>query len=114
MTVGALQRRFARLVGHLILKVYAEGYECSLDWAYRPPECAEHLAKAGKGIRSSNHTKRLALDLMLFKDGEFLTDAAAYQWLGDWWTAQDPDARWGGNFTSRDAVHFSFEFEGVQ
>lgn len=114
MTLSQKQRRFAYLVAKLIEWAYAKGYEVTLGEAFRPPETAQMYAKQGKGIVHSLHTIRLAIDLNLFKDGEYLTRSEDYLPLGAYWESLDEDCRWGGRFTHPDGNHFSIEHEGRQ
>jgi hypothetical protein len=107
------QSEFARLVGKLILKAYDLGYEVTLGDAYRDPR-----VHGAMGVRKSySHPKsahkiRLAIDLNLFKNGEFLETSEDHRPLGEWWEKQHPMARWGGRFD--DGNHYSFEHEGVK
>jgi hypothetical protein len=70
----------------------------TLGEAWRSPEEAARLAKTGKGIARSLHTERLAIDLNLFKSGQYLFGTEDHRELGEWWEAQDALARWGGRF----------------
>lgn len=110
MTLGEKQRLFAKLFGNLLQYIYAQGYECTLDWGYRPPEVAAYYASLGIGIRSSLHTVKLAHDLNLFKDGVWLRSSEDHKPIGEWWESQHPLARWGGRFG--DGNHYSLEHEG--
>jgi hypothetical protein len=107
------QSEFARLVGKLILKAYDLGYEVTLGDAYRDPR-----VHGAMGVRKSySHPKsahkiRLAIDLNLFKNGEFLETSEDHRSLGEWWERQHPLARWGGRFD--DGNHYSFEHDGVK
>lgn len=114
MTLGEKQRRFVELVGKLIEWAYSNGYELTFSEAYRTPEQAALNAKSGSGISNSLHTKRLAIDLNLFKDGVFLTTTDAHRPLGNYWKTLDPEARWGGDFSKPDGNHYSLEHEGVR
>jgi len=69
----------------------------------------ENNGKAG-GIRNSLHSKRLAIDLMLFKDGVYLTNSEDYRPLGEFW--ESIGGTWGGRF--HDGNHFSCEHEGIK
>jgi len=117
-TLSEKQRRFTRLVSDLIAYAYAQGYELTFGEAYRTPEQAALNAKNGKGIANSLHTQRLAIDLNLFYQGEYLTDSAAYRPLGLYWEQLEPDCFWGGLFKDRqgnptpDGNHFSIGHEG--
>jgi hypothetical protein len=109
-TLGQKQRLFARLAAVLIAHIYETGYECTLDWAYRPPEVAAMYAAQGKGAKASLHTSRLAVDLNLFKDGVYLSDTESHRPIGEWWEQQHPLCRWGGRF--KDGNHYSFSHGG--
>jgi hypothetical protein len=107
MRLGDKQRLFALLVGKLILEAYYQGYQLTFGETWRSPEEAER-----RGFANSNHTRRLAIDLNLFKDGEYLTRTEDHQELGEWWEQQHELCRWGGRFN--DGNHYSLEHEGVQ
>ena len=109
-TLRQKQSRFAYMVALLILQCYQRGYEVTLGEAHRSDAEAERLAKAGKGIANSVHRNRLAIDLMLFKDGKYLTTTEEYREIGQWWKAMG--GTWGGDF--KDGNHFSFEHQGVK
>lgn len=115
MTLGQKQRLFTRLVGQLIGWAYANGYELTWGEAYRTPEQAALHAAAGKGISNSNHTRRLAVDLNLFVNGEYRTDSRDHEPLGLHWEAMStPELQccWGGRFG--DGNHYSVEHLGVK
>lgn len=108
MTLGERQRLFSKLVAKLILHAYDLGYELALGEAWRSTATARLMAEQGKGIATSLHCERLAVDLLLFKDGTYLTRSEDYAPLGTYWKTLHPDARWGGDFKSRpDGNHFS-------
>lgn len=108
------QSRFVRLVGLLIEYAYANGYELTFAEAYRTPEQAELNSKSGRGIGNSLHTQRLAVDLNLFKDDEYLTKTEDYLELGEYWESLGKDCAWGGRFKRQDGNHFSIEHNGVR
>ena len=113
LNLGSKQSLFARLVGTLIAKIYADGYECTLGEAWRPPETAELYKKQGKGVARSLHTERLAIDLNLFRNGIYLMKTEDHEPFGTWWEAQHELCRWGGRFKGRpDGNHYSLEHEG--
>lgn len=114
MTLGEQQRLFPPLVAKLIQFAYEQGYELTFSEAYRTPQQAAFNAKVGSGISNSLHIKRLAIDLNLFKDGDYLTDSEAYRELGDYWKTLHPDAAWGGDFSKPDGNHFSLAWQGVR
>lgn len=113
MTLREKQSVFARRFANLISHAYDMGYECVIGEVYRSPEEAERLANADKGIKNSLHTVKLAGDLLLFKNGKYLTKTEDYQPLGEWWEAQstaDAVCTWGGRF--KDGNHFSITHQG--
>jgi hypothetical protein len=108
MTLRERQSLFVRLVADLIRYGTERGFEFTFGDAYRSPEQAAAYAEAHKGIRNSLHSDRLAIDLNLFRGGDYLSDSAAYEPLGKYWKSLHPDARWGGDFIERkDGNHFS-------
>jgi hypothetical protein len=114
MTLGQKQRLFTRLVGDLIRFAYDTGFELTFGEAYRTPEQAALNAKSGKGIANSLHGMRLAVDLNLFKHGQFLTDSEAHRPLGDYWKSLHPDCCWGGDFSKPDGNHYSMQYGGIK
>jgi hypothetical protein len=100
-----------KLLPRLIDKAHELGFELTLGDGYRDPRVfGKPGVRQGYGESNSCHKIRLAIDLNLFKDGEYLTTTEAHKPLGTWWEAQDIDARWGGRF--QDGNHYSFEHEG--
>ena len=98
-TLGQKQRRFAKMVAALIAKAYELGFEVTLGDAYRDPRVHGNMGvKLGYGRANSCHKLRLAIDLNLFKDGEFLEQSSDHEPLGTWWEKQGTDYRWGGRF----------------
>jgi hypothetical protein len=112
-TLGQKQRRFAKMVARLIDKAHELGYEVSLGDAYRDPRVHGNMGvKQGYGHSRSAHKIRLAIDLNLFKDGDYLEQSSDHEPLGEWWEKQATDARWGGRFN--DGNHYSLEHNGVK
>lgn len=111
-TLGEKQRRFTRLVGLLIAWAYANGFELTFGDAYRSVAQAKLNAAAGKGIISSLHCERLAIDLNLFRHGDYLQASSAYEALGAYWESLGADCAWGGRFSKPDGNHFSIRFGG--
>lgn len=112
-TLRQKQSRFAVMVAQLIAQAIILGYEVTLGDVYRDPRTNGKLGeKVGYGHPKSAHKLRLAVDLNLFKDGEFLGGTEDHRVLGEWWELQGADHRWGGRFN--DGNHYSFEHEGVK
>ena len=114
MTLGKKQELFARLFGEFIVWVYDQGYALRLGEVHRPQVTADHYASIGKGIRNSAHTRKLAADIFLVKNGKVTWDTADYEVLGSHWEGLHELCRWGGRMKNRDAVHFSIEHGGVK
>lgn len=110
MTLHAAQALHVKLVGQLIAFIYAAGFELTWGEAFRTPQQAQWDAAHHTGIVNSVHCDRLAVDLQLFKDGVYLTDPTAYKFAGEYWKTLDPSCRWGGDFTTVDADHFSLQW----
>jgi hypothetical protein len=55
-------------------------------------------AKRGIGIKDSQHCKKLAGDLNLFKDGVYLSNTWEHKPFGEYWMTLNPDNRWGGDW----------------
>lgn len=110
MTLREKQSLFVQLVGHLIARAYATGYELTFGESYRTKEQAEYNARKGTGIANSLHCARLAVDFNLFRDGLWLNASEDFEPLGVFWEGLNPLCRWGGRFG--DGNHFSLEHEG--
>jgi hypothetical protein len=110
-TLGQKQRRLVRMVGQLIAWAYANGYELTFGDAYRDPRLHGPVGKRAHGsysAASSLHKQRLAIDLNLFRDGEYLSRTEDHQPLGEFW--ESIGGSWGGRFN--DGNHYSIEHEG--
>jgi hypothetical protein len=108
VTLGEKQRKFTRMVADLIVFAYDLGYELTFAEAYRTPEQAALNAKAGKGISSSLHLDRLAVDFNLFRNGKYLTKTEDHRALGEFW--ESIGGTWGGRFN--DGNHYSLSHGG--
>lgn len=134
----ANQAQFTLMVAKLITFIYAQGYTASFGEAYRSNEQSEinalgnsgraklislliaegyvGLATAlednvGNGIAKSAHTSRLAIDLMLFRHGNYLRQSQDYAFAGKYWE-EELGGTWGGHFN--DGNHFSVPYKGVR
>jgi hypothetical protein len=108
MSIRQQQSIFARNAAHLIEWCFRNGYEVTLGEAHRPQWVADEYAKQGKGSTQSLHIDRLAIDLMLFRDGAYLTKTDDYRRAGEAWVAIHEMNRWGGNWKKlKDGNHFS-------
>jgi len=107
--LGTKQKYFVRMLADLILFAYERGYEISLGDAYRDPRVfGIPGTKKSYSAANSLHKSRLAIDLNLFKDGEFLQNTSDHKELGLFWEAIG--GTWGGRFG--DGNHYSIEHNG--
>ena len=102
MTLGQKQRKFTLMVGRLINEAYERGYELTFGDAYRD-------SRVEYGHPDSLHRKRLAVDLNLFKDGEYLIDGAGHDDLHDFW-----DLLGGSERIADDLNHYSLAHGGMR
>lgn len=133
-----LQIEFGRCLQVLMAKILSEGYGYTMGEGHRTPEQAAINSlplidrkaiqatlestypvlgaaiggSTSRGIKNSVHTKKLAQDLSLFKDGVFCEKAEDYLQFGVYWKTLHPAARYGGDFDDSD--HFSFEYKGTR
>lgn len=112
MTLGEKQELFMWLLPRLLDKAHEMGYKIRGGDLFRDPRVHGAIGeKKGYGHPRSGHKNKLAIDLLLFKDGVYLTATEDYRPLGEWWEKQHLFSRWGGRFN--DGNHFSFFHEGV-
>lgn len=104
MRLREQQSLFARLLAELILWVYDQGWELTLGEGQRDDRRGH--------MRNSLHYERLAQDLNLFVDGEYIRDGEHPAWraIGEEWESKHPLAAWGGRFG--DANHVSLQRGG--
>lgn len=114
MRLSEKQQVFTATLGKFLVWCSEQGYNIVLAEVFRTREQAEIYAAQGKGIKNSLHCLKLAADMFRFIDGRPTWNAEDYRVLGDKWKSMHPLARWGGDFKGRDAVHFSFEHNGVR
>jgi len=115
MTLSEKQQKFTVLVARLILWGETKGYKFTFGEAFRTVDQAAINAKKGIGIKNSLHTKRLAVDLNLFINGQYQTDGSAHKPIGEYWeslSTPEYTCCWGGRFG--DGNHYSIEDGGVK
>lgn len=94
-TILEKQFDFTLMVAKLIDFAYSQGYTLTFGDAY---------AKTGHSPNSF-HYQRLAVDLNLFKDKQWLRDTESHRVLGEFW--KSIGGTWGGDFKSPDGNHYS-------
>jgi hypothetical protein len=96
------QWRFARMVPILILAAHGMGYNVTIG------EVERH-ASATHGHPKSTHRVRLAIDLHLFLDDQYLTDGTGHHELHNLW-----DSLGGAKRIAGDLNHYSLSHDGVR
>ncbi len=112
MRLGAKQELFARLYAHHLVWLHDRGYETRLGDVW-----------AREGHRKgSNHYKKLAADINLFRDGRYLSKTSDHLESGEMWESRHELCRWGGNWDKDDhpgepgeddGNHYSLIHEGA-
>lgn len=87
MSLRNRQSKFVKAVGLLITYAYHQGYEITFGDTY--PGKFKHR-------EGSFHEKGLAIDLNLFKDGQYLTKSSDHEPLGEFW--ESLGGSWGGRW----------------
>ncbi len=98
------QSLFVKLLAQLVDWIYGKGWELTLGEGYRSD---------GRGhMEHSLHYLKLAQDLNLFVNGDYVSDGSSLIWneIGEHWETMHPLCRWGGRFN--DANHFSLRHGG--
>ena len=103
------QQTFALNVAKLILYINVKGYRCTFGETLRTKEMAQIYARTGRGVLDSNHLYKLAVDLNLFKNGVYLTDAKEYKQFADYWLTLNPFNEAGYYWKSVDSQHFEMD-----
>lgn len=98
MSLIAIQADFLKDYCALVLKAFEMGYTVTAGELLRPVEMQQIYVKTGRSkTMDSPHLKKMAGDLNLFQNGRICTREQIKP-LGDWWEAQHPKNRWGGNW----------------
>lgn len=97
MTDRQKQSLFMKLLPRLLDKAYELGCELTGGDLWSKEEYKAHKA-------NSQHYRKLAIDLNLFKDGVFLQDTGDHEPLGKFWESLHPLCRWGGRYN--DGNHY--------
>lgn len=112
MSLLEKQQLFARLLGELLVWIYAQGWAVALaDGSIDTPRKfrdaqtgVTFTAEDAHHKRGGLHYQRLAQDLNLFVGGQYVrrSDHVAWLAIGHKWQSLHPLCRWGGNW-DRDA-----------
>jgi D-alanyl-D-alanine carboxypeptidase len=111
--LGDKQKLLTRLLPRLWDYMHEMGYEATLGDAYRDPRVFGMIGTSkGYGHKDSNHKRRLAIDINLFRDGVYMDRTEDHRLFGEFWKRQDKACRWGGDFPTPDGNHYSIEYHG--
>ena len=108
MSLVAEQAAFLLDFCLLIQWATENGYVITAGELLRPIEMQKIYVETGRSMTmNSNHIKKLAGDLNVFKDGKYLCTVEGLRPLGEKWKSLSPKNRWGGDWSSfKDAPHF--------
>ncbi len=111
MTLGEKQQQFTHAIAKLICYAYDNfDVRLTLGDAYRDSRLHGKFGEGkGYGSRNSVHKLRLAVDLNLFVDGEYIVDSGHPVWrkMHDTWNTLG-----GAPAIEGDMNHFSYEHQG--
>jgi len=110
MKLSQIQRAFTRMVADLIQYAYEAGYELTIGDAYRDHRVHGTMGqKQSYSAANSNHKLRLAIDLNLWVDGDYVATSEHPAWddLHNYWLSIG-----GAEPVPKDANHFSMEYRG--
>lgn len=119
MSLQAKQTLFLFLLADLILYAKSKGYELTLGEGFISNPRAVAVQNGARvqaedrvHMVGSLHYLKLAQDVNLFINGEWIKDGGHVAWtdLGVKWESMNPACAWGGRF--HDANHFSLHHEG--
>jgi hypothetical protein len=108
MSLRKEQSAFALDLMSLQIWLHENGYEWTLGEAQRTVEQQAIYYKTGRSkTMNSNHIKKCAQDLFVFKEGKLLTTKEEMQPIGNQWESMGAKNSWGGNWRSfKDIPHF--------
>lgn len=100
MKLGKKQELFSILIAEHVIWLYEQGYKV---------RSGDYFATVGHK-ENSNHYSKLAADLNLFLDGQYLTETEDHRISGEKWETRHELCRWGGRFN--DGNHYSLLHHG--
>ena len=107
MTLSEKQQIFALNIAKLIIWANEQGYKITLGEALRTKEQQAIYVKLGKSkTMNSGHMNKLAVDLNLFKDGEYLTSQEDHEPLHKYWETLHPNNK---KMIPWDANHYEMD-----
>ena len=111
MTLSEARCAYSLCFAELVIAAHAMGFDVAFD------EVTVHLTPknpTGNHKANSNHYIGLAGDLVLYRQGVYLTETAEYEKIGLAWEEMGKlkglDLVWGGRFSNSDGNHFSMKW----
>ena len=110
MSLRKKQSIFAINFAHLIIYAEKQGYEVTIGEVYRWSRVQKFYIKIGVSwTLNSQHSKKLAGDLNLFKNGRYLSKSDEHRVLGKYWESLNIYNVWGGRF--KDGNHYEMRHD---
>ncbi|AQW84183.1 putative cysteine peptidase, peptidase M15 family [Campylobacter pinnipediorum subsp. pinnipediorum] len=108
MPLGKEQEDFTKDLNKLLTYLHNNNYNVRCGELFRTQEQQEiYYQRKLTKTKNSYHTKKLAIDLFIFKDNQWLKTKEQLQLIGDYWESLSNINKWGGNYNSFiDCVHF--------
>lgn len=108
MTLGQHQEAFSKDLTKLFLYIQSNGFDIRIGEVERTIYQQRAYMRQGKSkTMNSMHLKRCAIDLFIFKEGEWVTTKTELEEIGHYWENLSPKNQWGGNWKSfQDVPHF--------
>jgi peptidoglycan L-alanyl-D-glutamate endopeptidase CwlK len=102
------QAAFLKDVILLLQKANELGFTVTGGELFRTPEQQQIYVKTGRSTTmASNHLRRCAIDLNIFKDNTLVYDIEILRPLGEYWRSLNSKNDWGGFWKSfKDVPHF--------
>lgn len=104
---------YSQALAELVLWIIAQGYEVAFD------EVTENLTAkdpTSDHMPGSTHHVGLGADLLLYKNGDYLTNSEEYRFAGEQWELMGAERHlplaWGGRFGHPDGNHFAHNWNG--
>ena len=102
---------FTLALAHLVLYSASQGYDVAFD------EGKDTITKKDPTtdhMKGSLHEIGLAQDILLYVNGNYMTNTVDYEILGEWWEQHGREwglpLVWGGRFN--DGNHFAYSWGG--
>lgn len=112
LSLGQRQELFMECLAKHLVWLLAEGYKVRGGELQRDARVAAMNATTGSGILHSLHIDKLAIDLNLFRNGQFLDKTSDHAQSGAHWKSLHPLCAWGGDFSKPDGNHLSIRYAG--